>query len=90
MIFFRKFLFGWTTNPELGNSIAMTTLPLPSLIVINATNYLHHIPEEHLEILSPDSLADFLDRVQLNEIEVRTLLNDCGLETVFYFCVFVH
>ncbi len=68
----------------------MTTLPLPSLIVINATNYLHHIPEEHLEILSPDSLADFLDRVQLNEIEVRTLLNDDGLETVFYFCVFFH
>lgn len=64
-------MFGWTPTPDLANSVAMMTLPVPSLIVINATNYLHHIPEEHLQVLTPDSLADFLDRILQNEIQVN-------------------
>ncbi|KAI9565415.1 hypothetical protein GHT06_009207 [Daphnia sinensis] len=68
-IYHDNFLFGWTGSPELANSIAMTTLPVPSLIVINATNYLHHIPEKHMEILTPESLADFLNRILQNDIE---------------------
>lgn len=66
-----NFLFGWTGSPELANSIAMTALPVPSLIVINATNYLHHIPEKHMEILTPETLADFLNRILQNDIEVE-------------------
>ena len=67
----RKFLFGWTGSPELPNSVAMTSLPVPSLIVINATSFEHHIPEEHLEAISPENLADFLDQILQNEIHVR-------------------
>ena len=48
----------------------MTNLPLPSLIVINATNYLHHIPEQHMDIVTPDTLADFLNRILQNDIQV--------------------
>lgn len=65
-----NFLFGWTGSPELANSIAMTTLPVPSLIVINATNYLHHIPEEHTDIITPENLAEFLNRILQNDIQV--------------------
>ena len=54
----------------MANSIAMTNLPLPSLIVINATNYLHHIPEQHMDIVTPDTLADFLNRILQNDIQV--------------------
>jgi hypothetical protein len=49
----------------------MTTLSVPSLIVINATNYLHHIPEEHTEIITPENLADFLNRILQNDIQVE-------------------
>lgn len=63
-------MFGWTGSAELANSIAMMTLPTPSLIVINATNYLHHIPEEHMEVLTPETLADFLNRILQNDIQV--------------------
>lgn len=56
--------------PELANSVAMMNLPLPSLIVINATNYLHHIPEEHMQILTPETLAAFLDSILLEEVQV--------------------
>lgn len=71
VIFCSNFLFGWTGSPELANSIAMTTLPVPSLIVINATNYLHHIPEEHTDIITPENLAEFLNRILQNDIQVR-------------------
>lgn len=54
----------------MANSIAMMTLPVPSLIVINATNYLHHIPDEHMEILTPETLAEFLNRILQNDIQV--------------------
>lgn len=50
----------------------MMNLPVPSLIVINATNYHHHIPEQHMEVLTPDSLADFLNRILQNEVQVWT------------------
>jgi len=49
----------------------MTTLPVPSLIVINATNYLHHIPEEHTDIITPENLAEFLNRILQNDIQVE-------------------
>lgn len=54
----------------MANSIAMMTLPVPSLIVINATNYLHHIPDEHMEILTPETLAEFLNQILQNDIQV--------------------
>lgn len=63
-------MFGWTGSPELANSVAMETLPVPCLIVINATNYAHHLPEQHIEVLSPDNLEDFLARVLRNEVQV--------------------
>merc|ERR1712071_501042 len=65
----RKFIFGWTGSPDLPNSVAMTTLPVPSIIVINATSFHHHLPEEYIEILSPENLAEFLDLVLQNDIQ---------------------
>jgi hypothetical protein len=36
--------FGWTPTSELANSIAMETLSLPHLLVINASSYQHYLP----------------------------------------------
>jgi len=68
-VYHEKFIFGWTGSPDLPNSVAMTTLPVPSIIVINATSFHHHLPEEYIEILSPENLAEFLDRVLQNDIQ---------------------
>lgn len=60
----KTFQFGWTGSPELANSIAMTTLPLPCLLVLNSTTYHHHIPEDDPEHLTPEALDLFLERIQ--------------------------
>lgn len=48
----------------------MMSLPIPSIIVINATSFHHHLPEEYIEILTPENLSEFLDRVLNNDIQV--------------------
>ncbi|XP_065349237.1 protein disulfide-isomerase TMX3 [Cloeon dipterum] len=62
----RHFQFGWTGSPELANSVAMSVLPLPSLIVINSTTNHHHLPAEHLlgaVGLEPETIIHFLDTI---------------------------
>ena len=58
-----QFQFGWTGSPDLANSVAMDTLALPSLIVINSTTYQHHLPEEEAAQLTPAQVQVFLDSV---------------------------
>ena len=35
----KHFQFGWTGSTDIANSVAMETLALPNLLVINATSY---------------------------------------------------
>lgn len=81
----RKFLFGWTGSPDLVNSVAMTALPVPSMIVINATSFHHHFPEEHFEVLTHEALADFLDRIVKDEIQVLSFATSSsfGNESIY-------
>lgn len=58
------FQFGWIASPDLVNSIAMTVLPLPSLIVINATTNHYHIPEDEAEKLTPHVIELFLEQIR--------------------------
>ncbi|KAK3878946.1 hypothetical protein Pcinc_016485 [Petrolisthes cinctipes] len=57
------FQFGWTGTPDLANSIAMERLPLPSLLVVNATTLHHHMPEDPAKHLTPEAIQLFLDAV---------------------------
>jgi len=43
-----NFQFGWTPTAELANSIAMESLSLPHLLVINASSYQHYLPGNKL------------------------------------------
>lgn len=36
----QHFQFGWTGSPELANSVAMETLSLPHLLVVNTSRYI--------------------------------------------------
>ena len=38
-IFRQHFQFGWTGSTDIANSVAMETLALPNLLVVNATSY---------------------------------------------------
>ena len=58
-----SFQFGWTGSPDLANSVAMDTLTLPNLIVINSTTYQHHLPEDSPEYLTAEAIKIFLDSI---------------------------
>ncbi|KAI4470271.1 protein disulfide-isomerase tmx3 [Holotrichia oblita] len=65
----KNFQFGWTGSPELANSIAMSVLPLPYLLVLNSTTHHHHIPEDDPTHLTPEALDIFLEKI-LNQTAV--------------------
>ncbi|XP_017778082.1 PREDICTED: protein disulfide-isomerase TMX3 [Nicrophorus vespilloides] len=61
--FHKNFQFGWIASPELANSIAMTVLPLPYLLVLNSTTNHHHIPEDDPAQLTAAAVDLFLERI---------------------------
>jgi len=62
-----KFQFGWTGSPDLANSIAMQTLSLPNLLVINSSSYQHHLPQDHPTQLTAQAIQIFLDSILAGE-----------------------
>ncbi|XP_021924903.1 protein disulfide-isomerase TMX3 isoform X2 [Zootermopsis nevadensis] len=61
--FHKHFQFGWVGSPELANSIAMSVVPLPYLLVVNSTTYHHHIPEDDPSQLTAEAVTIFLEQV---------------------------
>ncbi|GLV33639.1 Thioredoxin-related transmembrane protein 3 [Carabus blaptoides fortunei] len=59
----KSFQFGWIGSPELANSIAMTVLPLPYLLVLNSTTNHHHIPEDEPSQLTAEAIDVFLQQI---------------------------
>lgn len=60
----RWFQFGWIGTPDLANSIAMTELPLPYLLVVNSTTNHHHVPQDEPHRLTPEAVHLFLESVR--------------------------
>ncbi|GBP19903.1 Protein disulfide-isomerase TMX3 [Eumeta japonica] len=59
----QRFQFGWIGSPELANSIAMTELSVPHLLVLNSTTSHHHIPEDDPVLMTPEAVSVFLDQI---------------------------
>lgn len=57
------FQFGWTGSPDLANSVAMETLSLPHLLVVNTTSYQHFLPDDDPNQLTAEAMTLFLDDV---------------------------
>ncbi|CAG0888117.1 unnamed protein product [Darwinula stevensoni] len=60
------FQFGWMSNPEIANSVAMQNLDIPSILVINATTLQYLLPNDDIKIdesFSESRCADFLKSV---------------------------
>lgn len=66
----KNFQFGWVGNPDLANSIAMSTLPLPNLIVLNSTTNHHHMLDDEPMQLTAEILDVFLEGVQNQSVPV--------------------
>ncbi|CAH1284891.1 unnamed protein product [Diabrotica balteata] len=61
----KNFIFGWTGNPELANSIALKVVPLPYLIVLNSTTHEYNIPETDCSKMTEADIETFLDDVDM-------------------------
>lgn len=66
----KTFQFGWIGNPELANTIAMTRLQLPHLLVLNSTTNHHHFPDDEPTRLTADALHIFLDKIANQSVPV--------------------
>ncbi|KAG8196511.1 hypothetical protein JTE90_012325 [Oedothorax gibbosus] len=79
-LYHEKFVFGWLGHPDIANSIAMDYLPIPSLIIVNSTNYQHHLPtlDENEKVPSPQKILELLDLVKNNQAVAY------GGETLYY------
>jgi len=64
------FQFGWTGSPDIANSVAMDTLSIPHLIVINTTSYQHHLPDDEPIRMTPEAVTLFLDSILEGEASV--------------------
>ena len=49
----------------------MTTVNVPSLMVINATSLHHHFPETHYDLLTHENVGEFLEKILQNDIAVN-------------------
>lgn len=79
-IYHDHFIFGWLGQPDLANNIAMATLSIPSLVVINTSTYQFYMPvlEENEKIPSPQSILQLLDQVKNNSAD------PLGGDTLYY------
>lgn len=50
-------------NPELANSIAMTELTVPHLLVLNSTTSHHHMPDDDPVLMTPEAVIMFLEQI---------------------------
>ncbi|CAG4947443.1 unnamed protein product [Parnassius apollo] len=57
------FQFGWMGTTELANSIAMSELTVPHLLVLNSTTRHHHIPDDDPVLMTAEAVALFLDQI---------------------------
>lgn len=65
-----RFQFGWMGTPELANSIAMSELTVPNLLVLNSTTSHHHMPEDDPVLMTPEAVSNFLDLIHSQQAPV--------------------
>lgn len=73
----RKFLFGWFPSTDIPFSIAMTELPLPSVMVIDPHSYRYFLPDDAED---PQTIVRLLDDILKNDPEPPSY----GGNTFFY------
>lgn len=64
-LYHKHFLFGYLAQPDVANSVAMQTLKVPSLIVVNPTTYQYYLPKltKKEKVPAPQSIIKLLDQI---------------------------
>lgn len=65
-----RFQFGWVGALDLANSIAMSELSVPHLLVLNSTTSHHHLPDDEPALMTPEAITAFLDQVHKQTVPV--------------------
>lgn len=60
-------------SPELANSIAMSELTVPHLLVLNSTTSHHHMPDDDPVLMTPEAIYIFLDQIHNQQAPVSYL-----------------
>lgn len=60
-------------TPELANSIAMSELTVPHLLVLNSTTSHHHIPDDDPILMTPEAVLLFLEQIHTQQVPVSSL-----------------
>lgn len=69
------FQFGWTGTPHLANNLAISRLPLPTLLVVNTTTHHYHLPETEPHLLDHPTVQLFLDSILSGTAQVKGLVH---------------
>ena len=67
----RQVQFGWVAQPSLVNGVAARTLAVPSLVVINASDYTHYVPDDEPAHITEQAVTQFLDDILAGRVQVR-------------------
>ena len=79
-----KFIFGWTSEIDTINSIAIKAFTsLPNLIIINSTNLQYFILEDEL---LPQNIINLLDEIKYESLNIKVIF--LTIENLFYIIVF--
>lgn len=64
-MYHKHFLFGYLAQPDVANSVAMQTLKIPSLIVVNPTTYEYYLPTlgKKEKVPAPQTIIKLLDQI---------------------------
>ncbi|VEN45720.1 unnamed protein product [Callosobruchus maculatus] len=55
--------FGWIGSPGFANSIAVQTLPLPYIMVLNSSTFEYYVPEEDIAEMDSRKIDVFLQKI---------------------------
>ncbi|KAL1513223.1 hypothetical protein ABEB36_002659 [Hypothenemus hampei] len=62
-VYHKHFQFGWMGSPDFANSILMTRIKMPYLLVLNSTTFHHHLPDDDPSVMSVMAIEEFLEGV---------------------------
>ena len=65
----QHFQFGWTGSPYLANNMAITRLPLPSLLIVNTTTQHYYMSDVEAHALTHEIVEQFLDDILSGKAE---------------------
>ena len=66
----RRVQFGWVAQPSLVNGVAARSLAVPSLVVINASDYTHYVPDDEPARITEQAIIQFLDDILAGNVQV--------------------